>query len=124
MCRETAAARPGWLLPVSPEGVNVTAVIGLNPVALACSALLLGVAVMLTIRTRKMAWAPAFIALAQISTYEFLHVKWQEFIYIDDNKNIPTLLHVASGLYFIGLGAGVLGLAYMAVRYVIVSMLK
>jgi hypothetical protein len=62
--------------------------VGFNPVALSCVAVSLGVAVMLTVRTRKIAWGPAFIAIVLLSGYELLHVKWQEFIYIDDEKPI------------------------------------
>jgi hypothetical protein len=65
-----------------------------------------------------MAWGPVFVALVLFSGYEFLHVKWQEFLYIDDEKIIPTWLHLASGLYLAGLGVGVLGLTVMAVLYV------
>ena len=98
--------------------------VGFNPVALSCVAVSLGVAVMLTVRTRKMAWGPALIALILFSGYEVLHVWWAEFIYIDDEKPIPTGIYVAHDLYFIGLGVGVLVLAFMAVRYVIVRMLE
>jgi hypothetical protein len=96
--------------------------VGFNPIALSCTALLLGVAIMLTVRTRKMAWPPAFMALVLISGYEFLHVAWQKFIYIDDNKKIPTSLHLASGSYLVALGVGALGLAFLAIRYVVVRM--
>jgi len=97
--------------------------VGLNPTALTCVAVSLGAAVMLTIRTRKIAWGPALIALLLFSGYELLHVWWAEFIYIDDNKPMPTGIYIARDLYLIGLCAGVLGLAFMAVRYIIVRML-
>jgi hypothetical protein len=94
--------------------------VGLNPVALCCVAVSLGLAVMLTVRTRKIAWGPALIALVLFSGYELLHLWWgPEFILVDDEKPIPTRLNVAHDLYLIGLGVGVLGLGIMAVRYVI-----
>ncbi len=99
--------------------------VGLNPVALTCVAVSLGVAVMLTVRTRKIAWGPAFIALVLFSGYELLHVWWgPEFMYVDDNKAIPTRIDVAHDLYLAGLGVGVLGLVIMAVRYVVVRILE
>ena len=66
---------------------------------------------------------PLFVALVLFSGYEILHVKWAEFIYIDDNKNIPTRLHVVSELYHIGFGVGILGLVVMAARFIIVRAL-
>jgi hypothetical protein len=71
-----------------------------------------------------MAWGPVLVALILFSGYESLHVGWQEFLYVDDNKNIPAQLHLAKDLYHIGLGFGVLGLAFMTVRYIIVRALE
>ena len=97
--------------------------VGLNPVALSCAAISLGTAVMLTIRTRKIAWGPALIALVLFSGYELVHLWWgPEFTYVDDDKPIPTRFNVAHDLYMIGLGAGILGLIIVAVRYVIARM--
>src|SRR6266436_26271 len=98
--------------------------VGFNPIALSCTAISLGVGVMLTEQTRKMAWGPTLMALVLFSGYEFLHVAWQKFLYVDDNRNIPTSLHLASSSYLVGLGVGVLGLAFVAIRYVIVRMQK
>jgi hypothetical protein len=99
--------------------------VGFNPVALTCVAVSLGVAVMLTVRTRKIAWGPALISLVLFSGYELLHLWWgPEFIYVDDNKTIPIRFNVAHDLYLVGLGVGVLGLTLMAVRYVIVRMIE
>jgi len=91
--------------------------LGFNPIALTCVAVSLGIAVMLTVRTRQIAWTPVFVALVLFSGYEHLHVKYQEFLYVDDNKDIPTSLHLVNDLYLIGLGLGLLGLALVFVRY-------
>jgi len=98
--------------------------VGHNPIALGCVALLLGVAVMLTVRTQRRAWGPALIALVLFSGYQVLHVSWAIFSYIGDERPIPARIYVARDLYLIGLGVGLLGLAIMAVHYVVTRMLE
>lgn len=101
------------------EGECDLQLIGFNPAALACVAVSLGIAVILSLRTRKFVWGPVFAALTLFSGYETLHVKWQEFLYVDDNKSVPTGLHLAHDFYLLGFCVGLLGLAVVTGRLII-----
>ena len=90
---------------------------GPNPVVLTCFAVSLPAAAMLAIRTRNIAWIPAFVALIMFSGYELWQVWGQVFIYVDDDRDVPTWLHLTKDLCLIGLALGILGLVVISLRW-------
>jgi hypothetical protein len=92
---------------------------GPNPVVLTSFALSLPAAVVLTIRTRNIAWVPAFVVLIMFSGYELWQVWGQVFIYVDDDRHIPTWLHLTADLCLIGFAVGILGPVVITLRWAI-----
>jgi hypothetical protein len=90
---------------------------GPNVVVLTCLAVSLSAAVALAIRTRNLAWIPAFAALMIFSVYELWQASGQMFIYVDDGRDVPTWLHVTKDFGLIGLAVGVLGPVVISLRW-------
>jgi len=90
---------------------------GPNPAVLTCFAVSLAAAVALMIRTRNIAWLPAYVGLIMFSAYEVWQVWGQEFIYVDDDRDIPAWLYLTMDLCLIGLAIGSGGLVVVTLRW-------
>jgi hypothetical protein len=67
--------------------------------------------------TRNIAWMPVYFALIMFSVYELWQVWGQVFLYVDDGRDVPTILYLTKYLCLIGILVGFMGIVVIAVRW-------